>query len=430
MSLSLPDAGWRFDNSYARLPEALFTPHGARGRCAPRGSSCSTRRSRPTSASIRMRSADAGAADVRRQRAAARRRADRAGLRRPPVRPLHEPRRRPGDPARRAASRPTAAGSTSSSRARAAPATRAAATAGRRSGRCSANISSARRCTPSAFPRRGASPWPRRARRCSASGPCPAPCSRAWPRATSAWARSNTPRPSATAASSPRSSTTRSPATIPELAAGRRQGGRVPRGRRSSGRPALVARWMLVGFVHGVMNTDNMAVSGETIDYGPCAVSRRLRSRHGIQLDRPRRPLRLRQPAGHRPLESRPARREPAAAHAGAATKRRSSGPRGVLATFPGAVRAAPSRGRAGEARPRDRGAGRPRPVCTALLALDARNARRLHGDLRRAARRSRNRPRRGATAASSGIGGPAGPRARPHPADVAARMRSRQSAS
>ena len=34
---------------------------------------------------------------------------------------------------------------------------------------------------------------------------------------------------------------------------------------------ALVARWMLVGFVHGVMNTDNMALSGETIDYGPCA---------------------------------------------------------------------------------------------------------------------------------------------------------------
>jgi serine/tyrosine/threonine adenylyltransferase len=34
---------------------------------------------------------------------------------------------------------------------------------------------------------------------------------------------------------------------------------------------SLVAKWMLVGFVHGVMNTDNMAVSGETIDYGPCA---------------------------------------------------------------------------------------------------------------------------------------------------------------
>ena len=34
---------------------------------------------------------------------------------------------------------------------------------------------------------------------------------------------------------------------------------------------SLVARWMLVGFIHGVMNTDNMAISGETIDYGPCA---------------------------------------------------------------------------------------------------------------------------------------------------------------
>lgn len=34
---------------------------------------------------------------------------------------------------------------------------------------------------------------------------------------------------------------------------------------------ALVARWMGVGFVHGVMNTDNMTISGETIDYGPCA---------------------------------------------------------------------------------------------------------------------------------------------------------------
>jgi len=33
----------------------------------------------------------------------------------------------------------------------------------------------------------------------------------------------------------------------------------------------LIAKWMLVGFVHGVMNTDNMTISGETIDYGPCA---------------------------------------------------------------------------------------------------------------------------------------------------------------
>lgn len=34
---------------------------------------------------------------------------------------------------------------------------------------------------------------------------------------------------------------------------------------------SLVARWQHVGFIHGVMNTDNMAISGETIDYGPCA---------------------------------------------------------------------------------------------------------------------------------------------------------------
>ncbi|HEX4146168.1 MAG TPA: YdiU family protein [Pirellulales bacterium] len=34
---------------------------------------------------------------------------------------------------------------------------------------------------------------------------------------------------------------------------------------------ALIARWQLVGFIHGVMNTDNMSISGETIDYGPCA---------------------------------------------------------------------------------------------------------------------------------------------------------------
>jgi uncharacterized protein YdiU (UPF0061 family) len=34
---------------------------------------------------------------------------------------------------------------------------------------------------------------------------------------------------------------------------------------------SLISKWMLVGFIHGVMNTDNMVLSGETIDYGPCA---------------------------------------------------------------------------------------------------------------------------------------------------------------
>ncbi|MBN8624098.1 MAG: YdiU family protein [Planctomycetes bacterium] len=42
--------------------------------------------------------------------------------------------------------------------------------------------------------------------------------------------------------------------------------------RAVAGRQAsLIAQWMHVGFIHGVMNTDNMAISGETIDYGPCA---------------------------------------------------------------------------------------------------------------------------------------------------------------
>lgn len=38
------------------------------------------------------------------------------------------------------------------------------------------------------------------------------------------------------------------------------------------GQIALVTQWMRVGFIHGVMNTDNTAISGETIDYGPCAM--------------------------------------------------------------------------------------------------------------------------------------------------------------
>lgn len=41
--------------------------------------------------------------------------------------------------------------------------------------------------------------------------------------------------------------------------------------RVAAAQAALVAQWVLVGFVHGVMNTDNMTISGETIDYGPCA---------------------------------------------------------------------------------------------------------------------------------------------------------------
>ncbi len=39
----------------------------------------------------------------------------------------------------------------------------------------------------------------------------------------------------------------------------------------SEAQAELIARWMNLGFIHGVMNTDNMTLSGETIDYGPCA---------------------------------------------------------------------------------------------------------------------------------------------------------------
>ena len=39
----------------------------------------------------------------------------------------------------------------------------------------------------------------------------------------------------------------------------------------SQSQASLIAKWLSIGFIHGVMNTDNMAISGETIDYGPCA---------------------------------------------------------------------------------------------------------------------------------------------------------------
>ena len=46
---------------------------------------------------------------------------------------------------------------------------------------------------------------------------------------------------------------------------------RPARGDVAERQAALIAQWMNVGFIHGVMNTDNMTISGETIDYGPCA---------------------------------------------------------------------------------------------------------------------------------------------------------------
>ena len=96
-------------------------------------------------------------------------------------------------------------------------------------------------------------------------------CSRAWPPATSASARSSTRRRTAT----PRRLRALADYTIARHypGAGRRPGRRTWRSsRRLLDRQAsLIAQWQLVGFIHGVMNTDNMAISGETIDYGPCA---------------------------------------------------------------------------------------------------------------------------------------------------------------
>jgi uncharacterized protein YdiU (UPF0061 family) len=69
----------------------------------------------------------------------------------------------------------------------------------------------------------------------------------------------------------------------------------------------LVAHWLLIGFIHGVMNTDNTSIAGETIDYGPCAFIDAYDPTAVFQFDRPYRPLRLRQPAGHRAVESRAA---------------------------------------------------------------------------------------------------------------------------
>jgi uncharacterized protein YdiU (UPF0061 family) len=68
--------------------------------------------------------------------------------------------------------------------------------------------------------------------------------------------------------------------------------------RRGAAPGALIAQWMNVGFIHGVMNTDNMTISGETIDYGPCAFMEAYDPARCSAQHRPRRPLRLRQPAG------------------------------------------------------------------------------------------------------------------------------------
>ena len=77
---------------------------------------------------------------------------------------------------------------------------------------------------------------------------------------------------------------------------------------------SLIAQWMNVGFIHGVMNTDNMTISGETIDYGPCAFMEAYDPAAVFSSIDDARPLRVRQPARHRGVEPRALRRDAAAA--------------------------------------------------------------------------------------------------------------------
>ena len=99
---------------------------------------------------------------------------------------------------------------------------------------------------------------------------CRAPCWRGWHKAISA---------SAPSSSLPRSRDHGCPATAGRACDSsatihKRRQADNPYLRCSTGdwpQAELIARWQLLGFIHGVMNTDNMLLSGETIDYGPCA---------------------------------------------------------------------------------------------------------------------------------------------------------------
>ena len=100
---------------------------------------------------------------------------------------------------------------------------------------------------------------------------CPARCSRGSRPATCASARSSTPPRAATPTLLRRLADYAIARHYPDAAEAEHPYLALLRGASSTRRPSLVARWMLVGFIHGVMNTDNMTISGETIDYGPCA---------------------------------------------------------------------------------------------------------------------------------------------------------------
>ena len=69
---------------------------------------------------------------------------------------------------------------------------------------------------------------------------------------------------------------------LPRSRRGRAALSRAARGRDRRARPSWSRAGCMVGFIHGVMNTDNTSISGETIDYGPCAFMDALRPRHRV----------------------------------------------------------------------------------------------------------------------------------------------------
>ena len=101
----------------------------------------------------------------------------------------------------------------------------------------------------------------------------------------------------------------------------------------------LIARWMHVGFIHGVMNTDNTALSGETIDFGPCAFMDSYDPSTAFSAIDELRALRLRQSADHRAMESRQVRRDPASAGGFQPRTRGRTRERGGLRVYARAIR-------------------------------------------------------------------------------------------
>ena len=143
-----------------------------------------------------------------------------------------------------------------------------------------------------------------------------------------------------------------------------------------------IARWMLVGFIHGVMNTDNMAISGETIDYGPCAFMDAYDPATVFSsIDHGGRYAYGNQPR-HRAVEPGPARRDAAAAAGRGRDRAGDRARQGTLARLRPAPSRRPSWRPAPQARPAHETREGDLALAEDLLARMAGERRRLHPDL------------------------------------------------